>query len=141
MKLDYKPVGTVGIDGRVVGGVLLAAVAVAGIGFGGYEAGWWFKTNNVNRSAQINLNSLGSQESKITEVTKKLESLSSLKALDKAPDTTAEQIAANKVQEKAIENSICDSWVKITPSYRASMDTDMVNTVSAMCATNLNINN
>lgn len=133
MKVDYEPVGRVTVQGRVIAGLAVGSLALGALTWGGYEAGWWLKAQNVNRSAAINHQSLAFQQAKVEEVNRKMEALASLKSLDKDPTIGQDQVAANKAQEQAITNIICMDWRQITPSYRDGMDTDLVNTTSAMC--------
>lgn len=44
-------------------GVLLLIAAIV---FGGWEAGWWFRQQNVNREYQVNRDSSGYQQSLIS---------------------------------------------------------------------------
>lgn len=135
MKVDYEPVGAVKVSGRMLGSLALAGVLMAGVAWGGYELIWAAKSNNTDRAAQINRQALGFQQARVDEINRKMADLSSLKNLDKGSTLTEEQAAANKAQEQAITNIICQDWRQVTPTYREGMDTDQVNTLSVMCHT------
>lgn len=45
-----------------LGAALLAVAVIAGIVFGGWQLGWWFKTQNTNREAHLQRNSYAFQQ-------------------------------------------------------------------------------
>lgn len=48
---------------RAVGISLVGLIVLAGITLGGWQAGWWFRTQDTNREAQVYEQSYGYQQS------------------------------------------------------------------------------
>jgi hypothetical protein len=58
---------------------VFGAIAVIGaIIFGGWEAGWWFHTQDVNREAHVNRSSYGFQQSHMDTLSKDIAEINSV---------------------------------------------------------------
>lgn len=121
-KIKYDGSDDVTVTGR---GVVLGGVAVLLAGavvFGGWEAGWWFKAQNVNRSAAINRQSLGFQQARVDELTRKYSDYKSDKATASDPSLAPDDAARYNKQADAVMDVICQDYKQLTPSYKATLD-------------------
>lgn len=139
--VKYRKADEITVDGNAARGVVFAvgitvlgATVLSGIGYGVYEVGWDVKRSNVNRTAQINRESLAFQEGLIADINQKLTDEANLTSVI-AETTDQTQRVALTAQRKALDNTTCTDWHQITPGYRGSLDTDQQQTLTQMCAT------
>ena len=57
---------------RSVPGALLGLAVVAAIVLGGWQLGWWFKTQNTNRDAALQQHGVGNQSAMVSEIPRKI---------------------------------------------------------------------
>lgn len=89
--------------GKLIGAGLLAVVVLAGLIFGGWQAGWWFKTQNTNRQAHLYRHSYENQQTLRDQITSKIGDYEQVHAT--APDSA---------WERGILNIICADADKVT---------------------------
>lgn len=134
-RLKYDGSSDVTVTGRgfILGGAaLLAAILVALLLVGGWQAGWWFRAQNVNRSAAINRQSLAFQQAKVDELTRKRADLKTLKATAATTQDADQQTQLN-AQVAAITSIICADFAQLAPSYRDTLDPATIVDVTALC--------
>lgn len=109
---------------------VVVAVVITGITFAGYEAGWWFKSNDNMRTTNMIRHSVSAQNSYVTEVENNLPTISDLDAqIAKAP---ADQKPGLQGEKTAIVNQTCMFARKIDAS---EMQSDIASFLSQDCAT------
>ena len=130
IKYDGKDDATVGGRALVLGSI--AVIATGALIFGGWEAGWWFKAQNVNRSAAINRQSLGFQQARVDEITRKMADYKTLKV---TADTTQDPDLKSQdtAQVQALQSIICADYTQLTPTYKATLDPATVTTLDTTC--------
>lgn len=108
--------------GRYIVGGLVAAVLLIGVlTFGGWEIGWWFKGQNVNRESHILRNSYANQQTLRDQITAQIGNVLSI-----GPQIAEEPSAAPqlKAQRAAIVNIVCGDAVQVVgdplPSSQAT---------------------
>ena len=85
--------------------VLMAAVIVA-IVLGGWQAGWWFSNQNVNRQAEQTQNGYSNQTTLRQQVTANIATADSI-TTQIAEAGNAGQVAALKAQRAAVAATAC----------------------------------
>lgn len=132
MKVKYDEVGTVTVSGRVVLGLAATVVAVGAIGYGSYELFWDVKSNTTDRNAQIGRQNLAFQQSRMDEISRKLNEKTSLEnAL--GSDASPEDVAKNKAQVTAIRDQICSDYGDLTTAYKNTLNPERYSTLVQLC--------
>jgi hypothetical protein len=102
-----------GIGAGVVG-TAVAALALVGIVFGGWEAGWWFKAQDAQREGVVTRSSTNFQQGHMDELSNEIADLSRIGTqIAQAP---ADQAAALKAQRLAEAQQACSTARDITDS-------------------------
>lgn len=96
---------------RVFGAGAVGVVVLGGVVMGGYEAGWWFKANNVNREAQTIRNGYANQQALRQRITANFTTITMIDSELAQQPSNAEELAA---QQKAVENQVCQFAEQIT---------------------------
>ena len=81
-----------------------AALLVAGVVLGGWQAGWWFTTQNVNRRAHVYRQSYEAQQTLRDEITKHLGDYQDIRS----------QGSGSNAQALAVADIICGEAAKVT---------------------------
>jgi hypothetical protein len=131
-RVKYDGSSDVTVAGRslVLGSV--AVVATGALIFGGWQAGWWFRTQNVNRSAAINRQSLGFQQARVDEITRKYADYKTLKVTTSTTQDADQQAQLN-AQVAALQSIICSDFTQLTPSYKATLDPATIDSLNVTC--------
>lgn len=85
--------------GKLIGAGLLAVVVLAGLILGGWQAGWWFTQQNVNRRAHVYRQSYEAQQTLRDEITQHLSDWQGIKV---------------QSQSLAVADMICGEAAKVT---------------------------
>jgi hypothetical protein len=96
-----------------VGGVVLVALVVVG----GWQAGWWFHGQNVNRTSRLYQHSYGRQTALRDDISTKLGTVADITVQLGDTSISAGQRAALKAQRLAVVRIVCQ-------------DAEQVNTVT-----------
>ena len=131
-RIKYDGSDDVTFTGRALVLGAAAVVTTGAVLFGGWEAGWWLKAQNVNRSAAINRQSLGFQQARVDEVTRKVADLKTLK-VTASTTQDADQKAQLDAQVQAIQSIVCADYAQLTPSYKVTLDPATVATLDTTC--------
>jgi len=94
-------------------GAILGLALIAAIVLGGWQAGWWFKTQNTNREARLYQHQYGRQTALRDEVSRKLGSITDLTAQLADPSLGPDQVAALGAQRLAIGRVVCQDAEQI----------------------------
>ncbi len=94
-------------------GAILGLALIAAIVLGGWQAGWWFKTQNTNRTARLYQHQYGRQTALRDEVSRKLGSITDLTAQLADPSLDSGQAAALTAQRLAIGRVVCQDAEQI----------------------------
>jgi hypothetical protein len=92
---------------KIVGGVLAFIVLVGVISFVGWDVGWWFSNQNVNRQALQFQHSYGTQSAYIEEVNQEINEFNALQTQIVDPSTAPAEKNALVAQQQAIVNQAC----------------------------------
>lgn len=88
---------------KVAAAALLALIVLAGVILGGWQAGWWFTQQNVNRRAHVYRSSFEAQQTLRDEITKKIANYQEVHIL-----------SPGSAWEHGILNIICADADKVT---------------------------
>ena len=97
--------------------VVLALVVTGGVIFGGWEASWWFRNQNVNRETHVQRHSIQWQQSYETAAQQGIASVRQLDVQIADPSLTAGQKAGLQGERVAIVAQTCQQAALIDPSY------------------------
>lgn len=89
--------------GKVVAGVIVLAL-LAGIIFGGYLLGWWFKVNNTNRNSSLIRNGYANQQTLRDQITKDIGDIQTITVQIAESPSIKDQLSA---QRTAIVDTLC----------------------------------
>lgn len=116
--------------GAIVGVVVVIAL-LAGLVFGGWALGWWFRGENANREAHVIRQGYSNQQTLREEVTRKIGDVQTISVqiaqLGSTDLTTTQPLHA---QRKAIVNIVCKDAEQITGD---PLPTDQDQFVTANC--------
>lgn len=107
---------------REVGYTIVALVVFAGIIFGGWEAGWWFRTANTNRADVLYTQSHAAQNAAKHELSQQITELANVDSQIANPATAGDQRTGLTAQRMAILNQACETAGSIThptPTHEA----------------------
>lgn len=90
------------ILGSIVAFVLVCVLVVVG-----WQVGWWFKNQNVNRQALIFQNSYGTQSALIGELNQEIQQFDGIQVQVASPQTPGSEKSALVSQEQGIINQAC----------------------------------
>lgn len=93
-------------------GVAAAAVLVAGIIFGGWEAGWWFTAQNANRDSHVRRTTYGYQQTLRDQITKGIGDV--LDVDRQLTQATGDNATALTAQRRAMANQVCNEATQVT---------------------------
>jgi hypothetical protein len=94
---------------------LLAVVLLAAVVLGGWQVGWWFKSQNINREAKITRHSFGYQQTYREQVTRGIGDVLAISSqIASAPDS---QVVSLKAQRAAILAQTCSQAAQIVGDY------------------------
>lgn len=96
---------------KIVAGWIAAAVGAAALILGGWQAGWWFKTQNTNREASLYRNSYGFQQSLRDQLTSNISTVVGITAQIAEPGAPAPELAAQRL---AVLRMVCSQADQIT---------------------------
>jgi len=96
---------------KKVAGTAAGLVLAGGVIFGGWEAGWWFTSQNVNRQGHVIRNSYGNQQTLRDQITSKLGDVTSL---DSQIAGNPSDVAQLKAQRQAIASIVCNDAEQVS---------------------------
>ena len=99
---------------QIIGASVVGLIVLAGLIFGGWEAGWWFRTQNVNRTAHLFQNSYGTQSAYIEQLQNQITQIDAIDVQVADTNTPASEVTALQAQKKAIINQACGIAANIT---------------------------
>lgn len=106
-------------------GFFAAIVVIAAIVLGGWEIGWWFNTQNVNREAHLNRNGYSNQQTLRDQINQNISNVQSLTVQISEIPGSASQL---KAQRYAIVNMVCSSALQVTGDPLPPFDAQFVST-------------
>jgi hypothetical protein len=110
-------------EGFAAFGVLLAAIAVVGlIILGGWQAGWWFRTQDTNRQAQLDKQGVGYQLPLQVEIGDEITKVTDLNTQLVAAKDNPDLIGTLAATRKAIVIQICRQSAQVNPATPLSSD-------------------
>ncbi len=112
------------------GWVALALAAVAL--FGGWQLGWWFHGQNVNREARLSQRSYARQTSLRDDISTKLGAVHDITVQLADPAVTPQQAAALKAQRLSIVRIACQDAAQV--NQVSDLAPDQQTFVGANCA-------
>lgn len=93
-------------------GCILAVILLAALIFGGWQLGWWFKTQNANREAHVIRHGFSNQQTLREQVTKNIGDVLSISVQISEVDPTTG--VALKAQRKAVLAIVCQEADEVT---------------------------
>lgn len=96
---------------KTVSAIVLGLMLTGGVIFGGWEAGWWFKQQNVNRQSHLIRNSYGNQQTLRDQITVKLGDVTDL---DGQIAGNPSDVAQLKAQRRAIAGIVCNDAEQVS---------------------------
>lgn len=91
---------------KTVMSIVTGLIVFAAVVLGGWQAGWWFRTQDVNREAVVNRESYGFQQSRMDELGNLITDLNKITVqITEIPDPT--QNAALRAQRLAEADQAC----------------------------------
>lgn len=102
--------------GAVIGVITLCLVVLGGIIFGGWEAGWWFRTADTNREAQVYQQSYGVQTSIGDALSRQITDISKIDVQLADPATSPDQKQMLQAQKQHEVDDACNMYTRLTSS-------------------------
>lgn len=112
---------------KKVAGTVVGLVVAGGVILGGWEAGWWFTQQNVNRQGHVIRNSYGNQQTLRDQITTKLGDVTSLDSQIAAGPSDVAQL---KAQRQAVASIVCNDAEQVSGD---PLPTDQAQWVSQNC--------
>ncbi len=91
----------------VVGIVIVSIVVVAAIIIGGWQAGWWFKVQNTNRTTIMYQHSYGTQSAVEQESQNLITQIDQVDVQIADPSTPSSEVSALEAQKTSMVNEFC----------------------------------
>lgn len=91
-----------------VGGVLLSLALIAGIVIGGWQLGWWLKTQTVNRNAHLYIHSFGAQVGHVQDIQNDMDGINNIKVELTQVAVASDTYSALKGQQRALTQDACN---------------------------------
>lgn len=104
---EITPTGVVTAAAKWIWVAVIAAVLIAGVTVGLWQAGWWFTARNVNRTDQVIQNSYASQTALHQEAAQEIGSVYAITA--QMAGTSGQQEADLKAQRLAVAGTACQN--------------------------------
>lgn len=98
---------------RAFGATLLGLVILAAIILGGWQAGWWFKTQDTNREAQVYSDSYGAQSSNAEALSRQITDISRIDT-QVTQTQDPDQVSMLSAQRSHEISDGCDLFNKLT---------------------------
>lgn len=97
---------------KAVGGTVAGLALATGVVLGGWEAGWWFTTQNANRDAHVRRSTYGYQQTLRDQITKGIGDVTDMdRQIAQAKGDDATKLTA---QRRAIANQVCNEAEQVT---------------------------
>jgi hypothetical protein len=93
-----------GLFGKIVIVTTLCALAIVGLVIGGWQAGWWFATQNANRSAHLAQHQYGRQISLLDDISTKLGTVQDITVQLGYPGADVQGLGAQRL---AVAREVC----------------------------------
>lgn len=93
---------------------VIAAILLGGLILGGWEAGWWFAQQDVNRQAHVIRNGYANQQTLREEITKQIANTDAITLQIAQAAGDEAEIAALDSQRIAVVNIACQDASEIT---------------------------
>jgi len=127
---------------RSVPGVLLGLGLLVALVLGGWQAGWWFRTQNVNREAQTYQNGYANQSAMRDEISRKLADVNQYTVQISNPAYAAEKQSI--VQSRAYAAMlVCGDAAQLNPGTVLPADEQQfisINCLDGSLSPNSNLN-
>jgi len=112
---------------RTTGYILFTVALLAAIVLGGWQAGWWFKAQNVQRQAHINRTSYEAQKTYRDKIVSDQTVIATIDNQIVDSTTTPEQKVALRAQRQAVVNEVCQVATNLTASDLSTVIVTFVN--------------
>ncbi len=115
-------------NAKTVAGIVAVALLIAGVIFGGWEAGWWFTTQNANRDSHVRRTTYGYQQTLRDQITK---GISDVLDVDRQlTQATGDNATALTAQRRAMANQVCTEATQVTGD---PLNADQASWISQNC--------
>ena len=115
---------------QTAGYILFALAVIAAVVVGGWQAGWWFTAQNVQKQAHINRTSYEAQKTYRDKIVADQTTIATITAQIADPSTTTDQKQALTAQRTAVVNEVCQVATNLTAS---DLPTVIVTFVTSNC--------
>lgn len=116
---------------KIVGSTVVVLALLAVIVVGGYQLGWWLRTQEVNRGAEIRRGSFEYQETRRDEIIRQAGTLADIDTQLTNPALTTGQTAALTAQRRAASTQLCnlagDVIGEVTPAVDSIIREECIN--------------
>ena len=111
---DASPRSVMRASRRWSGIALLALILLAALITGGWQAGWWFTSQNANRQAHLIRNGYSNQQTLREEITKQIANVNALTVSVAQSQGNQAEVAALDSQRIAVVNIACQQADQVT---------------------------
>ena len=110
--------------------VVAGLAVLGGVILGGWQAGWWFTNQNVNREAHVIRNSYSNQQTLRDQITKGIGDVTDMDR--QITQASGDNKTALTAQRRAIANQVCSEAEQVTGDELPSDQQDWVGTNCVM---------
>lgn len=97
---------------KAVGGTVAGLALATGVILGGWEAGWWFTTQNANRDAHVRRSTYGYQQTLRDQIVKGIGDVTDLDR--QVAQATGDGKTTLTAQRRAVANQVCAQAAQVT---------------------------
>lgn len=109
----------------IIGGLMASILVLALIVWGGWQIGWWFTNQNVNRESHLIRNSFGNQQTLRDQITQNIGTVLSITSQIAQDPSAADQLKAQRI---AVVSIVCGDAAQVTGDPLAADQASFIKT-------------